>query len=261
MTAPAHKTLDRDPQAARDDVEATAWHRLDPLTRLIVSVGTVVAAVLLGGVVCPLLLVLAAIILPAASARVLRDVLRTSLVLAMPLALSVVIVNVLFSTGTREEGLVLAAEVLVRVLTMSGAVVLFYITTRPSELVASLQYHGLSSRATFVIHNGVATIPRLVERAREVTAAQRARGLDTEGRTWRRARGVVAVAAPTVLSSVHEVETRTLALETRGFTRPGRRTLLWEPRDSGVQRAARWGIVIAVALLAVAGVTGVPLPC
>jgi energy-coupling factor transport system permease protein len=107
----------------------------------------------------------------------------------------------------------------------------------------------------------VATIPRLVERAREVTAAQRARGLDTEGRIWRRARGMVAVAAPTVLSSVHEVETRTLALETRGFTRPGRRTLLWEPRDSAAQRAARWGIVIAVALLAVARVAGVPLPC
>jgi energy-coupling factor transport system permease protein len=261
VTAPAHKAPDRDPQAAPDDVEASTWHRLDPLTRLIVSVGTVVAAVLLGGVICPLLLALAAIILPAASARVLRDVLRTSLVLALPLALSVVIVNVLFATGTREEGLALAAEVLVRVLTMSGAVVLFYVTTRPSELVASLQYHGLSARATFVIHNGVATIPRLVERAREVTAAQRARGLDTEGRIWRRARGVVAVAAPTVLSSVHEVETRTLALETRGFTRPGRRTLLWESRDSGAQRAARWGIVIAVALLAVARVAGVPLPC
>ncbi|MEA2026994.1 MAG: hypothetical protein U9O18_09925, partial [Chloroflexota bacterium] len=69
---------------------ATAWHALDPLTRLVVSVGTVVAAVLLGGVLCPLLLALVAVILPAALARVLREVLVTGLLLSLPLALSVV---------------------------------------------------------------------------------------------------------------------------------------------------------------------------
>ncbi len=107
--------------------------------------------------------------------------------------------------------------------------------------MASLQYHGASPRLTFVIHNGVAMIPRLAERAGEVTAAQRARGLDTEGSILRRARGVVAVAAPTVLGALREVETRTLALETRGFTRPGRPTVLWPPHDSGAQRAAALG--------------------
>ena len=64
--------------------------------------------------------------------------------------------------------------------------------TRPSELVASLQHHGVPSKATFVIHNGVAMIPRLAERTREVTAAQRARGLDTEGSLLRRGRGLMA---------------------------------------------------------------------
>ena len=31
-----------------------------------------------------------------------------------------------------------------------------------------------------------------------------------------------------------------MALETRGFTRPGRRTLLWAPADTRRQRLARW---------------------
>ena len=126
---------------------------------------------------------------------------------------------------------------------MAGAVTLFYLTTRPAELVASLQAHGLPARLTFVIHNAVAMIPRLAERAGEVTEAQRARGLDSEGsllgraaghgRAWpdRRSRGAIA-----------EAETRTLALEMRGFTRPGRHTLLWVPADSGLQRAARWAM-------------------
>lgn len=239
---------------------ATAWHALDPLTRLVVSVGTIVAAVLLGGVVCPLLLALAAVILPAAMARVLRQVLVTSLLLALPLAVSVVIVNVVFTVGSTEDGIALAAEVVARVLTMAGAAVLFYATTRPSELVASLQHHGVSARVTFVIHNAVAMIPRLALRAREVTAAQRARGLDTEGDWMRRGRGIAALAVPTVLGAVREVETRTLALETRGFTRPGRVTVLQPPHDSTGQRVLRWGVFAALVAITLARVTGT-LPC
>ena len=155
---------------------------------------------------------------------------------------------------------VLAAEVVVRVLTMAGAAVLFYRTTSPADLVGSLQHHGLSARLTFVVHNAVAMIPRLADQAREVTEAQRARGLDSEGSWVRRGRGVVAVAAPTVLGAIGEVETRTLALETRGFTRPGRPTVLRVPRDSGAQRIGRWGLIAGVAALAAAQVAGV-LPC
>lgn len=135
-----------------------AWGDLDPLTRLVISVGTLIGAVLLGGVICLTVLALATVVLPAAFGGVLRRVLATSLVLALPLALSVVIVNVVFAVGSTEEGVLLAAEVVARVLTMAGAAVLFYSTTRPSELVASLQHHGVPSRATFVIHNGVAMI-------------------------------------------------------------------------------------------------------
>jgi energy-coupling factor transport system permease protein len=243
-----------------DPAGATAWGRLDPLTRLVVALGTMAAALLLGGIVCPLVLVVVAVLLPAIAARELRTVLRLSLVLALPLGISVVLVNVLFSPGTMAEGAAMAAEVVVRILTMAGAAVLFYRTTRPAELVASLQYHGLPARATFVIHNGVAMIPRLAERAHEVTEAQRARGLDTEGGWLRRGRGLVAVAAPTVLGAIGEVETRTLALETRGFSRPGRPTLLWIPHDGPAQRVARWTVLLGLVALAAARLAGV-LPC
>jgi energy-coupling factor transport system permease protein len=236
------------------------WRALDPLTRLVTAVATMVAALILDGILCPLLLVVAVVLLPAVVARELPPVVRLSLLLALPLALSVVLVNVLFSPGTVAEGAWLAAEVVVRILTMAGAAVLFYRTTAPADLVGSLQYHGLSPRMTFVVHNAVAMIPRLAERAREVTAAQRARGLDSEGSWLRRGRGVLALAAPTVLGAIGEVETRTLALETRGFTRPGRPTILRVPHDSGVQRAVRWGLIVAVVLLTVARVAGV-LPC
>ena len=47
-----------------------------------------------------------------------------------------------------------------------------------------------------------------------------------------------------------------MALEARGFTRPGRRTLLWWPPDSGRQRLARWLLVAAVPSLIVARAAG-----
>lgn len=251
----------------------TAWHRLDPLTRLSTALATTIAAILLDGLLCLVLLTVVAVLLPASGARVGPGVLKMALWLALPVAFSAAIVNVLFSTGMgtlivqlgpftiTTQGVMGAAVVVARVICMAGAVSLFYLTTRPAELVASLLAHGAPGRLTFVIHNGISMLPRLAARAAEVTAAQRARGLDTEGSLWRRARGVSAVAAPTVLGVLAEAETRTLALETRGFTRPGPRTLLWVPRDSTGQRLARWGMLASLGLLLALQLSGVALPC
>lgn len=236
------------------------WHRLDPLTRLVVALGTMAAAILLGSVAGLLLLAIVAVVMPATVAGELGPVLRWALLLSLPLAFSATVVNLLFAPGTPADGAVLAATVTSRVITLAGAAVLFYRTTSPAQLVASLQGHGLSARATYVVHNAVVMIPRLAQQAHEVTEAQRARGLDTEGSWLRRGRGLVALAAPTVLGAIEEVETRTLALETRGFSRPGRPTALWDLRDGPWQRLARWGVLGGVAALALARVTGA-LPC
>jgi energy-coupling factor transport system permease protein len=227
-----------------------------------------VAAIVLGGIVAPLLLGLVAVVVPAFAASVLTRVVRVTLLVALPLAVSAAIVNGVFTpAGTStvaelgplrvtQEGLWTAAQVVVRILVMAGAVTLFYLTTRPAELMASLQAHGSPARAAFVIHSAVAMVPRLAARAEEVATAQRARGLDDTTSVLRRLRGVLAVAGPTVGGAIAEAETRTLALESRAFTRPGPHTLLWSPRDSASQRLARWAMVIAVLALSVLRLAG-----
>ena len=65
---------------------------------------------------------------------------------------------------------------------------------------------------------------------------------------------------PTIMGAINEVEERTLALEARGFTRPGRRTLLWTPADSGRQRIARWLVVATIPLVLVLPALGLDLP-
>jgi energy-coupling factor transport system permease protein len=246
----------------------SAYHRLNPLTKATLATTTAIAAVVLGGLLWPLVLVAAAVIVPAAVARVLGRLLRTAGLLALPIAVSAFLVNLFFFPGAETvllrigpitataEGLAFALEILVRILAISGAVTLFYLTTRPADLVVDLERRGISPRVGFVANASVQTVPAMVDRAAQITAAQRARGLDTEGSLWRRIKGVVPIVGPVILGSLAEVEERTMALEARGFTRPGRRTLLWAPADSTVEAVVRWVLVAALVALIAARVTG-----
>ena len=247
----------------------TGYHRLNPLTKAVVATVTAVAAIVLGGVVGPLLLVVAAVLLPALIAHVLSPLLRTSLLLSLPIGISAVLVNLFFFPGGRDvlfrvgpvtatgEGLALALEVLARILAISGAITLFYLTTRPADLVADLERRGVSPRLAFVANASVQTVPQMLARAGAISAAQRARGLDTEASLVRRLRGVVPLAGPVVLGTIAEVEERTLALEARGFTRPGRRTLLSTPADHGWERLVRWTLVGLLLVVATGRATGI----
>jgi energy-coupling factor transport system permease protein len=247
----------------------TAVHRLNPLTKAVLATATAIAAIVIGGLVGPILLVVVAVLLPAAVARVLGPLVRTTLVLALPIALSAFLVNLFFFPGGEQvlfrigpitataEGLALALEIGVRILALSGALTLFYLTTRPADLVIDLERRGVSPRVGFVANASVQTVPAMVERAGQITAAQRARGLDTEGSVWRRLRGIVPIVGPVILGSIAEVEERSMALEARGFGRRGTRTLLWSPSDSAWQAIARWLLVAGLAALVVARVAGV----
>jgi len=224
--------------------------------------------VLLGGLWWPLVLIAVAVVVPGLVAGVLPRLARTALLLTLPIAISALLVNVFFFPGGRDvllrigpitatgEGVTFALEVLARIFAISGAITLFYLTTRPAELVVDLERRGVSSRIAFVANASVQTVPAMVDRAAQITAAQRARGLDTEGSLLRRVRGIVPIVGPVILGSLGEVEERTMTLEARGFSHPGRRTLLWAPADSSAQAVVRWAILAtlpAIIALRIAG--------
>jgi energy-coupling factor transport system permease protein len=247
----------------------SAFHRLNPLTKATLATVTAVAAVVLGGLVGPAVLVVVAVIGPALAAGVLGRLIRTALLLSLPIAVSAVLVNLFFFPGgetvllqigpitATAEGLAFALEILARIVAISGAITLFYLTTRPGDLVIDLERRGVSPRVAFVANASVQTVPAMVERAGHITAAQRARGLDTEGSVWRRVRGILPIVGPVILGSIAEVEERTMALEARGFTRPGRRTLLWTPADRPVEGVVRWVLVLGLVALVVARLAGI----
>ena len=84
----------------------------------------------------------------------------------------------------------------------------------------------------------IEAVPTLVERAAVIGESQRARGLDTEGSVRARLRGILPLVGPVILTSLTDVEERSLALETRAFSRPGARHLLWAMADTAWERVA-----------------------
>ncbi len=222
----------------------------------------------LGGFVAPLILFAVAVVPAAASSGTLARVLRAAALATLPLAIAVGLVQglggvgdtVLFRVGPLEataEGLTAAAQVSLRLFVMAAALALFGLTTRASELVADLERRGVSPRLAFAAAAILGAVPALVEQARVVRDAQRARGLDIDGGPMARIRGVLPLAAPVVLGTLHGVEQRALALEARAFGRPGRREPLWAPPDSSAQQVARWALAADMVLLVALVAAGV----
>jgi energy-coupling factor transport system permease protein len=203
----------------------------------------------------------------ALRARVLGQLVRVSLLLTLPIAISVVLVSVFTRAGTTvlfvigpfdatAEGVDFAAQTLVRLVAISLSIGLFVMTTHPRAFVLDLERRGVSPRVAFVAVATIEAVPALVERAAVIGESQRARGLDTEGSLRARLRGVLPLIGPVIIGALTDVEERSLALESRSFSRPGRRHLLWAMPDSQRQRLLRWTLLAALAATAVARVSG-----
>lgn len=223
-------------------------------------------AFVLGGYLGPIAIIAVMLVL-AARGAVLGTIVRASLLLTMPIAVSVVLVSVFTRAGTTVllqigpfdatlEGVDFAGQTLVRLFAISLSIGLFVLTTDPRAFVFDLERRGLPPRAAFVAVATIEAVPTLVERAAVIGESQRARGLDTEGSLRARLRGLLPLVGPVILGSLTDVEERSLALESRAFSRPGRRHLLWSMPDEPWQRAVRWALGATLVLAIVARITG-----
>jgi energy-coupling factor transport system permease protein len=238
------------------------------LTKAMLATAATLATLALGGYVAPTLIFATLVVPGAVVARGLRRVVRAAALVTLPLAIAVGLVSVftrpgatvLFELGPFDatlEGADFAARVVVRLFVMAAALALFGLTTPPRALATDLERRGIPPRVAFALGAVIGAIPALVERAREVRDAQRARGIDTEGNVWRRMRGVVPMVGPVVIGALHDVEARSVALEARAFGRPGPRHLLWAPPDTTSERAVRWALLIGVAMVILGSIAGI----
>jgi energy-coupling factor transport system permease protein len=247
-------------------IPVSGWlGRRHPLTKLLGLMFAVTAAFFLPPVALPILG--AALAVLAATAGLVRATLRALRIPAV-LFVSIVAVNALFFPGghdvllqagpfaiTREGlgfGLVSAGRLLVAFIASD----LFLFTTLADDLLETLASHGVSHRIAFVVLSAVQLVPRMQAHAMGILAAQQARGLQVDGSLGRRFRALLPLVTPILLGALVDVRERTLALEARGFGVRPERTAYRVVSDTALDRAIRYGLIVAILALIVATIAG-----
>ena len=138
-----------------------------------------------------------------------------------------------------------------RLSTMIASFVWLVAILPPARLVEAMVAAGWPVSAAFLFSATLQAVPALRERAQRLVDAQRCRGLATRGGPLVRIAALRALALPLVLSALHEVDERALALETRGLAPGARRTALAPPADHWSERVLRWALVLGCAALLV----------
>lgn len=230
-------------------------HRLHPLTKLALAGAALVLGLTSPTAILTYLLVLLFILPLSALGQVTVSLIKATWPIVLPFAVSVFLIQGLFwQTGAilvdfgllslKTDGVHFAIASTGRILALVSAFLLLSFTTRPDELMIALDQRGLPPTLTYIVLATVQIVPRFQARARTITEAQQARGLETGGRLLQRIRAFLPLVIPLVLSSIVDVEQRAIALEARAFTRIGSKTSYRELQDRPAERWLRLSLVV-----------------
>lgn len=233
-------------------------HRLNPVTKLVVGAAVIVTGFLLPHYFGPLGLLLGVLIL-CLVAGLLKRILLMAAAILITLFIGVMVLQGLFHEGDGsvllsvgpvtlwEDGFERALLIFFRIAIIVCTMLLIILSTHPKDLVISLNERGVSPKLTYVLVASLQFTPQMQRRAKAITEAQQARGLDVKASLRRRVSALVTIMVPLLVGALIGAETRALALEARGFSRKGSRTYLREVPDRTVDRTLRWAAVAALA--------------
>ena len=254
-------TWDRARVAELYDIGNTWLHRAHPLTKLAAVLPLSVAGFVGDTAIVPAVLLAVAVVTLVVSR--LGIIALKSLRLMAPMTFALVIIHGVVRPYDSEplaawgpisvnaQGLALAGTTAARLAVFVIAVTAAMATVHPKIFATALIQRGVSHKLAYAYLAGAELIPEMRLRATQILEAQQSRGFDTKGSLPRRLRTLFALLKPLLVSSLIGVEMRTLALESRGFSLPGRRTAAVEVRERGrlLQRAL---LLAAIPLLVLA---------
>lgn len=125
-----------------------------------------------------------------------------------------------------QEGLGYASILCLRVLNVLCAFAVLVLTTKPSDLIASLVERGLAPKLGYLLSAVLQIVPQLMAAMGKIIDSQRSRGLETEGNLRVRIKAYLPLLMPVVLSSLMNIKEQAMALEVRGFNAPVKKSFL-----------------------------------
>lgn len=238
----------------------SSFDRLYPLTKALLAGFALVAGLSLPTRWGPYAVMLLIVLPLALWSKVATNLLKASWPIILPFAFSVFTIQGLFwqegpilaqlgPLSLKTEGLLFAVSSTGRILCVITSFLLLSFTTRPDDLMIALSQRGLPPSLTYVVLSTIQIIPSFRARAQSILDAQQSRGLAVTGGPIQRARAIVPLVVPLVLSSLVDVEQRAIALEARAFNRPVTKTSFRSLADSRQQLWLR-RLLLALIVLA-----------
>lgn len=212
----------------------------------------------------PIALFVLVIIPIAAWAQFAPHLLRTVLLLILPIAVSLALVQGLFYPGAasvlvqfgpialKTEGLVFAFVTATRLLVIAGAGLLVVYSTPPSDLALAMVQSGAPTSLAFITVSAIQLVPEMQSRAAAILTAQQARGLETQGNLLVRIRAFLPLVAPLIYGALEGVQERALALDARAFRAPRPKTSWRELRDTRGQWVFRIVLILSAISIVIA---------
>jgi len=192
----------------------TFLRRLHPITKLWMSLGLTLAIILFANTWFSLLLMLVGVLLPWLGWKFY------------------------------EEGLMYALAVFRRIAPLMAVLFLLFRTINMTDLGVGLTQAGLSYRAAFIFVTTFQLLPVLSKDMQQVMDAQRSRGLDTEGNLWQRFKAFVPIMVPVIANSIAKIQEQAIALETKGFNLPGKKTVYRDLPKTAADRLLTVGSIL-----------------
>ena len=241
-------------------------HRLNPLTKLALTVPVAVLVALIWEPITPLVMAAVAGLATWRLGRVPLAGLLRGLGFALLLGFGMFWTGVLYYAGQGSDGpsvvpgplqiteasLVYGLTMLSRTLAIFATSALFVLTTNPIDFVAALIQQGrLPIRVGYAVFAAYRFVPLVQEELDNIRAAHQVRGAAGDRGVLGRLRQSFGYAIPLLAISVRRAERVALAMDSRGFgARPDRtsfRTTVFTQAD------VVFGIGAALALAAIVG--------
>ena len=135
------------------------------------------------------------------------------------------------------------------ILTLITLFLLFFETTDIEDLMIALQQKRVSHVTSYVIMATMTMIPEMIKKSSKIIKAQEARGIETTGSIKNRAKAFFPSLGPLIISSLSEIDEKTITLEARGFASENEKTCLKEIKKTTTDRIIFYVFIALVVLV------------
>lgn len=182
---------------------------------------------------------------------------RTLLLTALPLSLSMILINGFLGPGDLKltlgnlatlnwsrQAAYQAAQTALRLTIICQAALLLLFTTDQEELMRSLESRGVPPKFVYAVLAAINLAPQMINRSQRLLEIQAARAMPWGGTLRQKIARLLPLAAPLVLTAAYEAEQSALALSSRGFGAARRRTYLSNPPTPWPERLGQGLLII-----------------